>query len=289
MNNALFHLSARRMSFEETQPSLDFSMQHHHVHNYAELYFLLEGERYYFIEQDTYLLKPGMVVFVKPEEIHKTSRTNNSCGHHRFLITIESDMLQYFFAFSALSNIKDFESMPGGAVKFSKSDWQRSMTIIDAIKQEGAREKTKDDTILLLLSLELYALFVRNHQKQNNISVDKSPMYSTQIHTHQLVHNVSSYLQNHFMENTSLEEIADQFFISKSYLTRIFKSNTGFTIKEYLTFCRIRKAKALLQDTNYSITKVSELCGFSNVTYFEKIFKNVTQLTPLKYRKLKNF
>ncbi len=79
----------------------------------------------------------------------------------------------------------------------------------------------------------------------------------------------------------------EKIILGRAYLTRIFKSITSFTVKEYLILCRIRNAKTLLQTTSLSITEIAARTGFGNITNFEKNFKSMTSMTPLQYRKQK--
>ena len=96
---------------------------------------------------------------------------------------------------------------------------------------------------------------------------------------------VALYLQNHLAESCSLDELSAHFFISRSRLTRMFKSVTGFTVNEYLTVYRVRSAKTLLDKTDLSITEISLRAGFGNITYFERVFKRLTGMTPMQYKK----
>ena len=102
---------------------------------------------------------------------------------------------------------------------------------------------------------------------------------------HQKVHEVALYLQTHIHESVSLEELAQRFFMSRSYLTRSFRNVTGFSVVEYMTYIRIQKAQQLLREADRSITEIADLCGFGNITYFEKVFKTTTGHTPVQYRK----
>ena len=73
--------------------------------------------------------------------------------------------------------------------------------------------------------------------------------------------------------------------MSRSYLTRSFRNVTGFSVVEYMTYIRIQKAQQLLRESDRSITEIADLCGFGNITYFEKVFKTTTGHTPVQYRK----
>jgi len=107
---------------------------------------------------------------------------------------------------------------------------------------------------------------------------------TVQTWKHQKVHEVADYLLNHPETEESLEEVAKRFYVSKSYLSRIFKEITGFTVNEYKNINRIKKSQHLLRHSTYSITEISDLLGFNNLTYYERVFKKYIGQTPLKYR-----
>lgn len=74
----------------------------------------------------------------------------------------------------------------------------------------------------------------------------------------------------------------------KSYICRIFKEVTGYTISEYTNIHRIRKAKRYLEETDMSISQIANALGYESLTYFERTFKTYMTLSPLKYRKTLN-
>ena len=82
-----------------------------------------------------------------------------------------------------------------------------------------------------------------------------------------------------------LDEIAHQFNLSRSYLSKKFKSSTGFGFKEYMINIRIKKACELLLGTDKTITEIAFECGFNDSNYFGDAFRRVKGVSPHKYRK----
>jgi len=97
---------------------------------------------------------------------------------------------------------------------------------------------------------------------------------------------IQQYIQNHIHENISLENMANYVHHNPVYLSSLFKKVVGVNFIEYLTECRIAKAKALLKDTGMSISKVSSEVGYNDTRYFSKQFKKKTGITPQKYQNL---
>jgi len=97
---------------------------------------------------------------------------------------------------------------------------------------------------------------------------------------------ISNYLQEHYKEIHSLEELTTYFRVSKSYLCRIFRKQTGLTIVEYINRLKVEEAYKLLQETELSIHEVSMRCGFDTVIYFNRVFRRIMGVTPKDARKI---
>lgn len=97
--------------------------------------------------------------------------------------------------------------------------------------------------------------------------------------------NILHYLDEHFTEDISLDSLAEQFFISKYYLSREFKKEYGTTIIQYVLTKKITNAKELLRYSNSSIEEIARLCGIDDASYFNKVFKKMEGCTASEYRK----
>lgn len=100
-----------------------------------------------------------------------------------------------------------------------------------------------------------------------------------------IISKAIEYINRNIERNITINEIASHIHISKYYFLRQFKKLTGITVMKYILKTRIAMAKNMLLHEKTSITEISNRCGFSSVSYFSRIFKEETTLTPLKYRK----
>lgn len=282
----LFSASIPGIFAEETARNSGFSMVTRHFHESLELYFLLEGERFYFIDQDTYHISQGMAVLVDHDQIHKTSIAGTHTGHRRFLLQIDAGKLAPFLNLLGFPHVSDLGSRYRGIAEFDEASWAQALALMDGIKLELGRRAAQSQNLAVLRTLELLMLFCQN-RADSEYARWKSDGSSHIVHTgmYRKVHEIALHLQNNSSSEISLDDLARQFFISKSYLTRIFKSVTGFTVTEYLTFCRVNKARMLLTETALSVTEIAGRTGFGNVTYFERVFHKATGMPPLRYRK----
>ena len=94
------------------------------------------------------------------------------------------------------------------------------------------------------------------------------------------------YMNQHLEENLSLEEVAGVVGLSPTYFSRLFSHDMKMTYIEYLTKIRIEESKKFLVDTKESISDIAIRLGFSDQSYFSKVFKKVEGMTPGKYRRM---
>ena len=97
---------------------------------------------------------------------------------------------------------------------------------------------------------------------------------------------MKEYIQQHYQEKLSLEILADQFFVNKHYLAKIFRECYGITVNNYIMQIRITRAKQLLRFTDMDMESIGVQCGIEDSNYFARIFKKVEGMTPTKYRKM---
>lgn len=103
---------------------------------------------------------------------------------------------------------------------------------------------------------------------------------------HWCVEKAEEYIRKNYENTMTLSSVAGLYFINEKYLGRVFKKQTGKTFHQYLTDVRLDNSIKLLSG-NYSIIAVSHMCGFVNVTYFNRCFKEKYGISPGEYRRTK--
>ena len=95
---------------------------------------------------------------------------------------------------------------------------------------------------------------------------------------------IKQYLDEHYDEKITLDDLTERFFISKYYLTRVFRKQFGTSISHYLLSIRITKAKQMLRFTDESVENIGYKCGLGAPHYFSRTFKQVEGISPSEYR-----
>ena len=92
------------------------------------------------------------------------------------------------------------------------------------------------------------------------------------------------YIDIHYSEKLSIEEIAKEVYLSPSYLCTLFKKNAGNTIHDYILRVRIEKSIEFMQDRSLSLKDIMKKCGFKSQSYYTKAFREMIGVTPGQYR-----
>jgi len=281
MEKIIFMEAESGISIERLVRDYEFSMASRHMHDAYEIYYLLEGERYYFIGQQTYLIKKGSLVFIDRGQVHKTGLAGNPY-HDRMLLTFDEEPFASFFSYYGDLDIRHFFSKHEGVLALDTEGQQQVESLLLDIASE-LREKQEGFRFAAMAKLSGLLIYAMRYSAQNE-SGPAAVLASTP--KHKKVAEVASYIVENCAEADSLNTLASRFYVSKSYLSRIFREVTGYTVNEYINIHRIKKARQLLTGSSLNMTEISQELGYDSITYFEKVFKKYTGTSPLKYRKL---
>lgn len=145
----------------------------------------------------------------------------------------------------------------------------------------------QQDTLTIPPNIHDYSIKLHDWRQwvlQFNLNLSKA-VTGIQQNKSRSFSDVVSYIEIHYNEELTLQEIADTFLISREYISRKFKQEYAISFTEYVTSFRLNKAKALLLNRNLKLNKIAEMVGIPDVKYFSKVFKKHEGLTPNEYRK----
>lgn len=282
MEQIIYQAAEDGIAIDRIRREAAFSMPCKHLHDEYEIYYLLEGERYYFIDRKTYHVTKGSLVFIDRGQIHQTSQAGPG-SHERILLSLKEHPFSEFLAFTGELSLPSFFHRHSGILHLD----QKEQAYAESLFAAAARElKEKKAGFLHMAMGELSRLFI--FASRLYLDSDPSIPLSTQP-KHRKVEEAASYIIDHFNESLSLESVAKKLYINKCYLSRIFKEASGFTVNEYINMIRIRKSRELLSSTSLTVTEVAEAVGYDTITYFERVFRQYTLTSPSAYRKSKNW
>jgi len=97
------------------------------------------------------------------------------------------------------------------------------------------------------------------------------------------INKVFEYIENNYMSNITAQNIADYIHISPSYLSKLFKQETGKNLVDWINEYRVTVAKGMIDSCEYKMYEISEKVGFENAHYFTKVFRKYIGMTPTEY------
>ena len=256
------------------------TMLNHHYHNCYELYYLYDGDRYYFIKDKTYHIKRGTFVLIKPYEIHSTINYAKS-GYDRFLVMLKHSFVAEQEAL--LPGINLFECFDKDIRLVSLGIQEQSFVegLLFLIAGEYRNKAPMYEAILKTAVTQLLLIIARH-------TSDAADMIASGLQpTHKTVLEVEAYINHSYHERITLASISEKFFISPTYLSRIFNQVTGIPFKEYLNGVRIKEAQQLLATTDRSIADIAEIVGYKSSTQFGRRFGAIMGMSPGEYRRFK--
>ncbi len=251
-----------------------------HWHNAQEIIIPLEENFSVTVQNVPFLLKPGDILLIPPGELHSIEAPSSGS---RFVFLLE---LNLFCQFGNFLRTQALLSKP--VLITADTCPEIYETEISLIMETAAHYWSDSPSKLLFIYaclMKFYAHYTDYRTgkqatvvKQTNRPKGKSPSEN--------ISRLLEYLQSHYAESITLEEISKKAGLSKFYFTKIFKQHTGQTFYEYISFLRIQAAEALLKDTTVSVSDIAASCGYANVSSFSRVFRKYRECSPLEYRSL---
>ena len=249
-----------------------WSMSRLHFHDYFEIMLPLTSPGNIFVNDQVYPLERGTLYLIGESTLHRTMANG---FHSRYILHISRKAL------TDLSTPQtDFTQLM--QVNFRRATLN-SDEMTELIELFQDLERNKNDGSFgsdIRQTVALLRLLIRVAPTLNAASAGEAIRNKDFLR----VAPILDYIQENLAEPLSLDQIASQFYLSKHYLCRIFKSATGFSVMEYIIYSRVLRARQLLQE-GVSVQQAGEMSGFSDNSHFIRTFGHLTGVTPGRYAK----
>lgn len=248
-----------------------------HMHNRHEIYFLLDGDIQYFVENVCYPMTAGNLILFSTNEIHKAINTSN-LAFTRLVIHVRPDFVQQYCT-PDTNLLACFHREPGvgNMVSLSKEEQTRLISMARALQQALKKSgQYGSDVMASTLFLQIL-VFVNQAWKKNSPKRAMPSPHRTQA--------IMDYIDAHLTSSLTLDSIAQALSLDKYYLSHLFKSETESTIYQYILVKRVALAKTLLSQ-GHTVSEACHLSGFNDYSNFIRSFKQVTGYTPGQFKRL---
>lgn len=247
-----------------------------HQHDFYEVYFFISGNVEYSVEGKSYRMKKGDLLLINPLELHQPRIGPDQSVYERIVLWINKSYLSSLCNNStSLSRCFD-NTIPNHTNLIRLSPAQQSY--ISSKLTELIEEKSSD---VYGSDLAAEALLIRLLVEINRLTINEERT-GEESNTPGIVTNVLEYINNHYCEKISLSSVANEFFVSKYYLSHIFNSVVGTSLHRYITLKRLINAKQMLS-SGIKPTTASINCGFNDYAGFYRAFTAEYGITPKEF------
>ncbi len=152
--------------------------------------------------------------------------------------------------------------------------------------QEALRLKVKDYLLKPVNYDELGEVIDHIRMDQFHVEVNSKEkiLVESKNEDSKIIFRFIAFIQEHLVEDINLQKLSEEFHMNPSYISQLFKNETGINYHSYLTQLRVNKSKTLLTTTGKSISEIAVSVGFNDYRIFTKVFKNYTGVIPSQYR-----
>ncbi len=238
------------------QPKLNTGNEIHYLHGHDNIYeiiMLINGDLEFHVEGSIYKPKKYDIVIVRPKELHELISISNE-PYKRFTLHITQD---FFLKYNCERFEEIFNNRRLGENNLIPSNFVEENLKDLCFKIEKYFEKGEYQVANAVLIEFLYILNTANGE----------PTKPT--NRYKRINDIIDYINENLTEQLTLEDVAEQFFIDKFYLCKVFKKNTSFTINQYISYKRVLLAREL-HDKGMSLMDASSNAGFNSYSNFYK-------------------
>lgn len=240
------------------------STQHYHPH--YEIYFMKEGRCRYFIDERSYDVEAGDIVFIPKGVIHRAHYFGQI--HSRLLINCTEQYIP-----EVIQNSIDETRF----IYRSKEIAKQAEKLFNQIENEYTQPDEFTKSALLCYTSQIFLLMLRHPGNHEDATTGN-----------ELVDGVVKYIKQNYMNDIKLSETARMKSVSQEHLSRTFKACTGFGFNEYVTLLRLRQAEEMIKNNpEKTISEIAYECGFNDGNYFSYKFKKTYGIPPIKARERK--
>lgn len=249
-----------------------------HHHDFYELYLFLSGNVNYTIESHNYSLLPGDLLIISPMELHRPIITPAKLPYERIVLWINSAFLEQFS--SKETNLAKCFAQHSvqhtNLLRCDSSTRAEISQLMDAMIDDTASSAFGNDILSISHLLELLVLVNRQTLQEGTQS------HETQDNSAPIITSVLNYINSHYRDSLSLDELAARFFISKYHLSHEFNRLVGTSVYRYVIQKRLIIAKQLLIDGCLP-TAAYVQCGFGDYANFYRAFKSEYNISPTEF------
>lgn len=235
-----------------------------HTHNHLELFYIVGGKGQFLIQDQLYPVNANNLVIINPNVTHTE-------------VSLNAQPLEYIVLGIGGVELATNDSSNG---RFNILDHFESVEISGCLRNILREMEQKNTGYEDVCQAYMEILIIRL-MRSTALAV---PSESHVVSTNRQCAAVRRYIDLHFKESLTLEQLAEEAHMNKFYLSHTFKKEYGISPINYMISKRIEESKYLLAETDLSLSQISQLLGFSSLSYFSQVFRKTQSVPPMEYR-----
>ncbi|MDR6882549.1 AraC family transcriptional regulator [Bacillus sp. 3255] len=249
----------------------------YHYHKGIEVIFVHRGKGNLTLNRRIYDLESGCVVILQPFQLHRIQFDTSQCPYERTVLNFEPSAFAPF--------LKNFPIL----FRFYEQVWKEQLVnqvfriesntayisgVLERLNDLFSWHEDINPEAASMLILNIFD-YLKSLHNGHSVAVARHASH---------VEKIMNWIELHYTEPFNLNTLAEELYLSKHHVSRLFRSETGGNITEYIIARRIRQACWLLKTESKSVELIGSSVGIPNFPYFCRLFKKITGLTPIQYR-----
>ena len=235
-----------------------------HTHNHMELFFIVGGKGQFLIQDALYPVDVNNLVIINPNITHTE-------------VSLNAQPLEYIVLGIEGVELVTAENANG---PFCILDHYESVEISSCLRNILREMEQKNTGYEDVCQAYMEILIIRL-MRNTALAVPAEPQV---VSANRQCAAVRRYIDLHFKESLTLDQLAQEAHMNKYYLSHAFKREYGVSPINYLISRRIEESKYLLAETDLSMSQIAQLLGFSSLSYFSQVFHRTQAVSPKEYR-----
>lgn len=235
-----------------------------HTHSHTELFYIVGGKGQFLIEDQVFPVDVNNLVIINPNVIHTEDSLN-------------AQPLEYIVLGIEGIELATSENSNG---RFCILNYFESVEISSCLRNI-LREMEQKNTGYEDVCQAYMEILVIRLMRSTSLAVSAE---SQVVSGNRQCAAVRRYIDLHFKEALTLEQLADEAHMNKYYLSHTFKREYGVSPINYMISKRIEESKYLLAETDLSLSQIAQLLGFSSLSYFSQVFRRTQGVSPMEFR-----
>ncbi len=250
-----------------------------HLHSCYEIYYLVSGQVLYVVEDRAYRVEPGDVVVVNCKESHAPMKVSKNEPIERYVLHFRPQFIGNFA--SAEYNVLGFlRKKRVGLNNIFRASECDTTPLLEYLRQLEKAISQKGPEMAIMIQTLFVQFLISINRLYDPLRINDDPTIRNGRYDEKIV-AILMYIHEHLSEPISLDVLAEEFAVSKYHLCRIFKSNTGLTVGEYIDNQRIARVVGFLRQ-GMPVIEASYAAGFAQYSTCYKVFRKITGVSPSK-------